>query len=238
MKKLALAALPLFIVSCRSAPNITTEEIVDSIVKGQTSLLRQAMREDPTGKYEDDGKYNLLQMAVESRNREAAALLLLRGANPNGSRKHWDSPLLFAVMEGDVQMARLLLSFRADPNFLSPLANINRKKNGAEMVALLKEFKADPDIEPRTGLCMLTSAVLKGEWYVRALLEMGANPDGAGNSWTPIEAARLRRNEKVVKLLIEYGANDRQVPRKDPTEYDPVKDVRALLLSKGARHGH
>lgn len=237
MRKLALAALPVFIVSCRPVSNITTEDIADSIVKGQTSLLRQAMRKDPSGIFEDDGKYNLLQMAVESRNREAAALLLLRGADPNGSRKDWESPLLFAVMEGDVVMAKLLLNFRADPNYLSPLANVNKNRNGAEMVALLKEYKANPDVESRTGKCMLTSAVLKGEWYVRALLEMGANPDGVGNSWTPIEAARARKNERIVKLLIEYGANDRQVPRKDPGEYDPAKDVRKLLLSKGARHG-
>ena len=58
----------------------------------------------------------------------------------------------------------------------------------------------------------LPEAALNGNWSTaKRLLEAGANPDEVNdNGNTALDLARMRGDKLMIKLLISYGANDKQ----------------------------
>jgi ankyrin repeat protein len=88
--------------------------------------------------------------ALFTANAEETQLLLRYGANPNAEDNDYDTPLLWAVYDGDLRKAKLLLQYGADPNHEGALGsalqiatgeNATEKRNAA-MIALLKKAGA------------------------------------------------------------------------------------------------
>lgn len=63
--------------------------------------------------------YSLLMLAAYNGRREAAALLLERGADPNTQDAGGNTALMGAAFKGDLEMVRLLCSRGADPHLRS-----------------------------------------------------------------------------------------------------------------------
>jgi ankyrin repeat protein len=83
-------------------------------------------------------EYTALIEAARSRQTEAVALLLERGANPN--RRGYERPLMYAVVAGDIEIVRLLVEHGADPCF----ATIRYNRNDRSEIRL--QSFANPEI--------------------------------------------------------------------------------------------
>ncbi len=170
--------------------------------------------------------------AVWGGHREAAELLLKHGANPDG-RKGFVSPLMAAARRGDVSMARRLLEAGADPNYYvrldvdnpwccTPADNAIVHKH-PKMVALLKRYHArttpdrlrylrrphHPTKEVGLKHEMLVAAK-KGDYAtVKRLLDDGMTPNlvETGTRMTPLYVAAQNNHPKIVRLLLERGAD-------------------------------
>jgi len=97
--------------------------------------------------YKDDTDYRWLNIAVFSDDTKSVKELLVAGANPNFQVKK--TPLIEAVGRNNLEMAKVLLSYNANPNAmslgLSPL-NIAFINRNLAMLELLIGFEAKVDL--------------------------------------------------------------------------------------------
>ncbi|WP_407077173.1 DnaJ domain-containing protein [Wolbachia endosymbiont of Rhagoletis cerasi] len=143
-----------------------------------------------------------LMQAKDSRNYSILKLLLENGADPNIKLLHNEASLYYYMVLDDSIIVELLLQCGANPNMLD--------KNGR--VPLYQAINCDND---------------KREKYVELLLKYGADPNQKVNGSRVIECAPYftnncvmnliktltlpyGSNNKVRKLMAEYGGVDRQ----------------------------
>jgi ankyrin repeat protein len=127
-----------------------------------------------------------LIVAVEERDIPKARELLSKGADVNYSPDDFPTPLLTAIALGDLEMVKLLI------------------KN-----------KADLDFSPENLPTPLYLAVTLDEYdIVKLLIDKGADPNKMSvsiqlneNHYLPPLYPALRSSSKILKLLIEKGAN-------------------------------
>jgi ankyrin repeat protein len=118
-------------------------------------------------------------------------------------------PLLMACCLDNVPIARLLLESGAKiqyPPWLSPM----HAARSAEMVQLLLDFHADPEVVNRAGERPLHHYVdRKNMATMRAILQRGAdvNPASGIYGWTPLHRAAQAGSADAVKILLEFGAD-------------------------------
>lgn len=131
---------------------------------------------DQEPEYAQGDQVKLIAAAGEN-DFKAVSLLLAKGVNPNLSAGRWgDRALPRAVANGNVEMVRILL-----------------------------EAGADPDLKGR-GFTPLGMSALQGHVrIVRLLLKAGADVDRKSNDGnTPIIAATLMHRVDVVRELLAY----------------------------------
>ncbi len=118
-----------------------------------------------------------------------------------------------AVERDDVPIARRLIELRADPggpkeNRLPPLVSAL----SAGMVDLLVKAGADPNERPvgRVGAqTPLMTTAYKDASVAEALLKAGARLEDAENGWTALWYAACGGNWRVVRVLLDAGADPR-----------------------------
>ena len=132
----------------------------------------------------------------------AAAPGVARERGPAGS-----TPLMFAALSGDVQLARDLLRASADPNAANhagATALIWAVEHG-DVVRVLLDAGANPNASSGLGRAPLTLAAMqaRSEPVVRLLLDRGATPTQAA-----LSAAALHGRAPVVRMLLDAGVRD------------------------------
>ena len=144
--------------------------------------------------------------------------LLNRGADVDARTSDGDTPLSQAAFKMQLGAVQVLFDHHADINsqdtagrtsLYSILAYCGSKEKFADMVRLLLELGADPNIcatfNQRTPLHDASSqGLLKA---ARLLLSHGAQVDEKdGWETTPFELAASKGHEELTKLLVEHGA--------------------------------
>lgn len=143
------------------------------------------------------------------RNGDAAATAVLLDDDPSllNSRQNGVTPILFAVYNGQAELARLFLERGATPTFGEACA-----VGDADLA--LKMLEADPSLLdaysddgfPAVGLAVF----FRHPELARALIERGADVNAtARNAFrvAPVHAAAAMRDCATMQLLLDHGAD-------------------------------
>ena len=181
-----------------------------------------------------------LQTAIVKRDAKRVAAFIRSGMDLNFNfndlaprQRTGESPLTMAINREHLEIARLLLEAKADPNRNDDFGRrpIHCAKS-AEAVRLLAQFGADPNGLDATGRSAIVNAVEHGD--VRALdmlLANGARLDAPIKGSDLFARAIEWRHPDLIPVLLEHGAN----PSSPPTQalwllIENGDTERALLL--------
>lgn len=146
--------------------------------------------------------------------------------------------LITAVNDGNLADAEILLYDGADPNIQDKIGNsllqLASLKDNTEMVSLLLDYKADPNLDRYDQNSLFTAINNNNTDIVRLLLEHYANPNRKnGLSMTPLQQAILIRNLDIIELLLQYEADPLIQDSLGANSYDfaDLDDIIALMES-------
>ncbi|KAF4497870.1 ankyrin 3 [Fusarium agapanthi] len=156
-----------------------------------------------------------LKEAVLNSDAEAVRLLLLFGADPNGTDRYGVTPLFASVEKSFLAGAVPLLKYGADPRFAmgedneTPLAAacIANKVNFAHLLLI---YGGDPNQLTATGETLLSSAINKKtpKKFIDLILDYGADPDlKSREGKTALFEAIQNSRVDIVNSLLDHGAN-------------------------------
>jgi ankyrin repeat protein/uncharacterized protein YecT (DUF1311 family) len=196
-----------------------------------------------------------LHVAVSRRDLPIVRELLRAKANPDVQNCRGDTPLVLAAYNNDVNVAVELLSAGADTEGGIPTnpLQIAAFYGYVEMLRALLSHHADPNsVNGDTSALMAAASYLHVE-AVQILLESGADPNLKTGSYegtalfdavggfrvTPLKQEEEERALKIVKLLVQYGAN----VNAKTAGHSPLERARAIkestivdfLISVGAK---
>ena len=186
-----------------------------------------------------------LQAAVERGHCDIVNMLLRSNANVNYFSTPRLTALQLAAKSRDLQLVKLLLSAKADPNlnFSNDLPLFNTAERGdVELVELLLAAKADPNLYSRNGMTPLRAAAAGGHFrVVKALLAAGAAVNlSTLRGPTALQAAARDDRADIVKLLLKEKADIDAVSGEE--NHTPLllaarnghSDMARILLAAGA----
>ncbi len=190
-----------------------------------------------------------------------AAYLIERGALPILPNRISETPGELAAKYGDTGVMRSLLAAGLDPDLVRlpaidgfSIANIVRRARirpiivvaaahgHPDVVEILLQHGADPDLRDRDGRTALSWAASEGRLAcVRKLLDYDADPNiGDEDNVTPLMLAARSGYPRIVEALVSHGADVNAVDGvSDEERFRPVEQRRgntALILA--ARGGH
>ncbi|MDD4977443.1 MAG: ankyrin repeat domain-containing protein [Gallionella sp.] len=183
----------------------------------------------PTTLYEQYTSDSRLQYAAVSGDIVAVRELLKSGASVDAMDAHGHSVLMSASWAGQVEIVRLLLTHKPAINVQHPASKesalsyaIKNKKdvrahNAAEVLLLLLQSGAEPNLQDKDGRTALIHAVrMQNDEQVSLLLEHGADVNivtSQGDSalleasWSTLRYMDPVLPGVIVKALLEHGAN-------------------------------
>ncbi len=175
-----------------------------------------------------------LMVAARTGSPDVVELLLARGANPNARAARGQNALMWAVAQKHAGVVKVLLAHGADIHARSEvwsqtmavpphgLPEYNRqiphggdtalmfaaRVGDLDSAKLLVDAGANVNDRDAWGVSALVLAAHSGYGdLVQLLLEKGADANDAAAGFTALHEAIMRRDEKVVALLLEHGAN-------------------------------
>ncbi|MCW3055262.1 MAG: hypothetical protein JWN14_4432 [Chthonomonadales bacterium] len=186
--------------------------------------------------------------AAEKNQPEAITRLLASGVDPNTVNEEGQSALMIASLHGFQPIAEMLLQHGAKVD-----AKDNRQETALrlagsahpEMVKLLLEHKADPNVKDFYGKTLLVALCEAGAdrdiETLHLLLEHGADPNIPGENGAPLLYAiniGQHGDTEIARLFLEHGA---KTDAKDRTgtsalicavDRHSAEIVRALIVAK------
>jgi ankyrin repeat protein len=143
-------------------------------------------------------------------------LFLDNGENVNVHDKRGNTPLHFAAYEGDLEVARTLLEFKAEVDSLNDdgltplqLALEGRREGYPDIMRLLLDHGANVEAHDKGGNTTLHFTASGGDLEVtRMLLEFKAEVNSLNQDrYTPLLMASSKGNLDISRLLLTHGAD-------------------------------
>lgn len=178
---------------------------------------------------------------------EITELLLNAGASVDTQDHRGEYPIHSAALHGHTKITRLLLqkdkslaektiNFKGKVNFRNfSLFHYAVWKEDESLLKLLREFKVDPNIQDGYGRTPLYLATYYNKAkFVKMLLDFADVRKPERSGYSPLHAAALQTNPKIVRLLCGSYNDIRLVDRKGNTVFhilkraeEKAKDVRS-----------
>ena len=208
------------LVSCSSKQadimdkNKALFEAVDS---GNVTLVTTILKDKPFLEQKHEKGRTALMHAVYKRNNKIAALLINAGANVNTQDDIKNSPFLYFLAEGNLELVKIASSYSANFNIFNRYGGTAlipaAEKGHLEVVKLLVNTAGFPkDHINNLGWTALLEAVLLSDGgtvhvnIVAALIDGGCNINIADkNGMTPLDHAKKLQYVEMVKLLEKKG---------------------------------
>ncbi|XP_020297140.1 uncharacterized protein LOC109861755 isoform X2 [Pseudomyrmex gracilis] len=160
------------------------------------------------------GGYALLCDAIRKKHTQVIKLLLTNGSKVNGNTDKFDNtPLHFAVLNGDIEIVKMLLDRRANVNATTwqgttPLHYAIENKK-IEIAELLLNHGANVNASTKNGNTPLFLAVKRGHVdAVKMLMDRGSNVNAeTWNGTTLLHYAIVTNEIKIAELLLNHGVN-------------------------------
>ena len=188
-------------------------------VNAQSTIVELAARSAATGVGEFAasfaGGFTALVIGARERSPESIRVLLDAGANPNQTAADGTSPLVMASMNGDFDVANMILEAGGDPNLVNdklwhPLFFVVDLRNeeygvapvphettlsATEFMRILLDNGADPNVQSIEELVYRTPNSRRPYWKLRST--------GA----TPFMRAAMSGDVEGMRMLLAYGAD-------------------------------
>ncbi|KAJ5743751.1 hypothetical protein N7533_008621 [Penicillium manginii] len=203
---------------------------------------------------EDSNGNTVLHIASQHGHVELAALLKQRGSNCLARNKRDETPLVLALQNDHLELARWLIEEMKDLNTATEFDLALQEasyKNQRDMIQLLKAAGANISFEGgKYGSALQAAASLGSIEVVRILLNDDAKVNSRGGKFgTALQAAAFMMETDGVKLLLQFGAGVNQrggiydTPLQAAATRENLDIVKSLLDAgakvnlKGGRYG-
>jgi ankyrin repeat protein len=186
----------------------------DEIAEG----LRRALASDRRGEVAPDVADGRLLRAAASGNADAAAIALRQGADIEARDGHRRTPLLLAVTEDRLAVARLLVALGASPDALDDRHDtpwlVTGVTGSVPMLEVL--LPADPDLTIRNrfgGLSVIPASERGHVDYVRRVVQTAIEVNHVNDlGWTALLEAVILGDgsgpyQQIVRILLGAGAD-------------------------------
>lgn len=181
--------------------------LLEHDTSGLTKKRLQALKQDLLG--------NALIMAVKQKEKEKVQSLIEKGAPVDYELDmNFGTPLYFAVVDGNIELTKLLLEKGANPKYSTNAGEnmLNFALGNVELLQLLLDYGADPDSNGESASAQsypLIQAIKHGySEDVELLLSKGANTEiNDYDVAYPLLIAVQKGQEDSVKALLNHGAN-------------------------------
>jgi ankyrin repeat protein len=189
--------------------------LVDAVLSGDLPMVETLLTGMNPNK-QVNAMGTLLHVAVTSKNLDAVELILKKGADINAKNKvKGETALHIAAKLNDTDIAKFLIIHGADIHSVDTLTNTPlhkaAKSGQAAMVKLLVDAGADVHAvnQGNDTALHLTVQADNGMQAAQILLAHGADVDakGSGSMKTPLHFAAFYGKDKMVRMLLNHGAN-------------------------------
>ncbi len=200
---------------------VTLKPIVQQPTRSQQSPTRSATASQPDGASkaqitkihnpDQEGLFLLHHAAIAGDTKEAESLLK-KGAATEVKDRNGNTPLHLAIKHEQLEMAHLLISYRANPNHRNYLFNtplhLAAEVKSAPLISALIDLGADTEIANHRGMTALHVAVRIGcQPCVKALIAANANIEAAMDQGVrPLHLAGWFGHVALVAFLVEQSA--------------------------------
>ncbi|XP_014679106.1 PREDICTED: putative ankyrin repeat protein RF_0381 [Priapulus caudatus] len=182
---------------------------------GQLDIVRLLLEAGANANAADSYGVTSLHIAACPGRLDIMRLLLEAGADPNvAETKSGDTPLMWAVTEGEEAVVRMLLSHGADANAADSYGQTSLYHAACfgrlDIVRLLLEAGADANAADSYGVTSLHIAACYRQLdIVRLLLEAGADPNVAetNKGETPLMRAVEEDEQMMERILLSHGVD-------------------------------
>ena len=188
--------------------------INEAAFMGRTAVVQYLIQFHADLAIPDNKGYRPLDNAIRMRKEDSAVLLLEAEPQERQTPEFFGKTMELAVRKSDPALVEALLRHGAIANHLLPSGStpldVAAAAGASQVVRVLLDNRADPNLSGRNGTSPLEDASLKGfDSVVSLLLDHGAqvNRINTGSGTTALYAAASFGKGEVVKLLLDHGAN-------------------------------